>query len=267
MSTTSYRHLSGSPAAHYERYFVPTVATAVSHDLLRAAGLGHGDRVLDVACGTGLVARRAADLVGPSGSVAAVDLEPGMIEVAEATAQGAAIEWHVADALALPLADRSRDVVLCQMGLMLMADPPAAVREMRRVLRPEGRLVISTPGPIQPPFEAMARAVAEHLDPRLEGFVRAVFSMPDPEQVAQLLREAGLDGIEVETSPTALRLPPPADFLWQYVHLTPMGPLVEGAPETAKDAFERQVVEAWQPFVVDGETRFDQPMVIASAHR
>jgi ubiquinone/menaquinone biosynthesis C-methylase UbiE len=269
MSSVSYRNFTGTGAENYQRYFVPAIATPVSADLLQTADLQPGERVLDVACGTGLIARLAAEQVGSSGSVTGIDVAPDMIDVAKATPSpgGAPIEWRVGDATSLSLPDDSYEVVLCQMGLMFMADRPAAVAEMRRVLAPGGRLVVNTPGAIQPPLELMEQAIVDHISPELGGFVRAVFSMHDPDAVATLLRDAGLDDVTSTVSTADFQLPAPAEFLWQYINLTPMGPFVAQAPEAAQSAMERQVVESWQPYVVDGATRVEQPMVIATGRK
>jgi hypothetical protein len=138
---------------------------------------------------------------------------------------------------------------------------------MRRVLASGGRLVINTPGSIQPPFQLMEQAIVDHINPELGGFVRAVFSMHDPEAVAALLRDAGLDDVDATVSGTTFRLAAPAEFLWQYINLTPMGPFVAQAPEAAQAAMERQVVDAWAPYVVDGITPVDQPMVVATGRK
>lgn len=268
MTQTSYRNFTGTAAENYQRHFVPAIAEPVSGDLLRAAALEPGDRVLDVACGTGVIARLAAERVGPEGSVTAVDVSADMIEVAKTPpSTGAPIEWLVGDATALQLPDDAYDVVLCQMGLMFMEDRQAAVAEMRRVLTPGGRLVVNTPGAIQPPFQLMEQALVEHIDPALGAFVRAVFSMPDPDALRGLLREAGLEDVSATESTARLRLPLPAEFLWQYINLSPMGATVDQAPEAAKKAMERQVVKSWQPYVVDGGVPLDQPMVHASGRK
>jgi len=150
---------------------------------------------------------------------------------------------------------------------MFMEDRGAALAEMRRVLAPGGRLALNTPGRIQPAFERMEQAIVEHIDPHLGGFVRAVFSMHDPDAVATLLGEAGFTDVAATESTVPFHLPSPAEFLWQYINLTPMGPLVAQAPETAQWAMERQVVDTWQPFVVDGSTLVHQPMVIATGRK
>ena len=266
MTTASYRNFTGTAAENYERYFVPAIAMPVSVGLLDTANLHTGERVLDVACGTGVIARLAAEQVGPSGSVTAIDLAPDMVSVGKSSAAPAAphIEWHVSDAATLPFADNSYDVVLCQMGLMFMEDRPAVLAEMRRVAAPGGRVVVNTPGAIQPAFLLMERAIVEHISPDLGGFVRAVFSMHDPAALASLLRDSGLHDVSATVTTASFELPAPAEFLWQYINLTPMGPLVAAAPDEAQSAMERQVVDGWQPFVVDGRTSVDQPMVIAA---
>jgi ubiquinone/menaquinone biosynthesis C-methylase UbiE len=269
MTSATYRSFTGTAAENYQRYFVPAIATPVSVDLLRTADLQPGEHVLDVACGTGLIARLAAEQVAPTGSVTGVDIAPEMISVARtiATADGRPIEWYVGDATSLSLPDDSYDVVLCQMGLMFMDDRASAVAEMHRVLGPGGRLVVNTPGRIQPTFELMEKAIVDHISPELAGFVRAVFSMHDPNTVAHLLRTAGLRDVSSTVSTATFQLPPPAEFLWQYINLTPMGPFVAQAPTSAQSAMEQQVVEGWQPYVSDNVTLVDQPMVIATGRK
>ncbi|MGZ8749960.1 MAG: class I SAM-dependent methyltransferase [Pseudonocardia sp.] len=263
MTTVSYRSFTGTAAENYERYFVPKIATPVSVALLEAAALQPGQRVLDVACGTGLIARLAAERVGSSGTVTGLDLSPDMIEVARA-ASPSTIAWHVGDATSVPFPDDTYDVVFCQMGLMFMPDRQAAVAEMRRVTAPGGRVVVNTPGSIQPPFAIMEQALVDHISADLGGFVRAVFSMHDVDGVASLLRDAGLVDVTAAASTATLDVGAPAEFLWQYINLTPMGPFVAQAPATAQEAMERNVVESWRPFIVDDAMSISQPMVVAS---
>jgi SAM-dependent methyltransferase len=267
MTSVSYRHFTGAAAENYQRHFVPAIATPVSKDLLIAADLQTGDRVLDVACGTGLISRLASERVGATGSVIGIDIAADMIDVAKSVPApgGAAIKWRVADAASIPLPDGSVDVVLCQMGLMFMENRPAAIGEMHRVLASSGRLAINTPGRIQPLFEAMERAIVDHISPDLGGFVGAVFSLHDPDAIAALLREGGLRDASATISTTTLRLPPPTEFLWQYISLTPMATFILQAPEGAKAAMEKQFVDSAQVHIVDGETVVEQPMVIATA--
>jgi ubiquinone/menaquinone biosynthesis C-methylase UbiE len=266
MNDVSYRHYSGTAAENYERYFVPVIATPVAHDLLSAAALEPGERVLDVACGTGVIARLAAERVGSSGKVVGIDVAPDMIEVARATPvpSRSAIEWRQGDAAAVPFPNASFDVVLCQMGLMLFPDKPAALAEMRRVLADGGRIALNTPGAINRPMEILAEALARHVNPDLAGFVHAIFSMSDPTAHEQLLHEAGFGGVEANVAVTTIRLPPSREFLWQYINLTPLGAVVSQAPEKAQAALEADVVGHWQEFLERGAGAVDQLMVIAT---
>lgn len=268
MPTASYREYSGTAAELYQSFFVPTIATPVSGELLRTADLRAGERVVDVACGTGIITRAAAEQVGQTGTVTAVDLAPDMLEVAKVTpAAGAPIEWHQADASSLPVPDASFDVALCQMGLMFMDDRISALAELHRVLTPGGRVVINTPGRIQPLFKAMEQAIVDHIGPELGAFVSAVFSMHDPAALAGLLGDAGFTDVSSKEYLAHFTLPGPAEFLWNYINLTPMGPIVAQASEAAKAAMERQVVEAWTPHVVDETTPLDQPIALALGRR
>jgi ubiquinone/menaquinone biosynthesis C-methylase UbiE len=266
MTTVSYRSFTGTAAEIYERYFVPAISTPVSVALLETAALQTGQRILDVACGTGLIARLAAERVGASGTVTGLDLSPDMVKVARA-ASPSTITWHVGDATSLPFPDDAYDVVLCQLGLMFMPDRHAAVAEMRRVTAPGGRAVVSTPGPIQPLFAIMEQALVEHISADLGGFVRAVFSMHNPEYVAALLRDAGFVEVTAAASTATFKLGAPAEFLWQYINLTPMGPFVAQAPATAQHAMEHQVINSWKPFIADDTISIDHPMVVASGRK
>lgn len=268
MNKVTYRTFSDNGAENYERYFVPAIGHPVSAELLAAANLRSGERVLDVGCGTGVIARQAAEAVGPTGAVTGIDVSPEMIDLAGTLpTSGAPIEWREGDAVKLPFAEESFDVALCQLSLMFIEDRAAATQEMHRVLVPGGRVLISTPGTIQPTFELMEQAIVEHISPDLAGFVRMVFSMHDPTVHAGLMKAAGFDNVDAETYSATLDLPSPAEFLWQYINLTPLGPFVAEAPEAARDAMEAQVIKTWQPFVRGGRTPVDQPMVLATGAR
>jgi ubiquinone/menaquinone biosynthesis C-methylase UbiE len=261
-----YKKFGGSAAENYERYFVPAIGGPWAEDLLEVAALRPGERVLDLACGTGIIARRAAERVGPSGKVAGLDLNPGMLAVARSVAPPS-IEWHQASAEAMPLPDEAFDAVLCQLGLQFVPDKPAALREMRRVLAPGGRLALSVGGPTPPPFMALDKALARHIDPGLSVFVQMVFSLHDPNQIERLISDAGFRDVSVRIIPKPLRLPAPADFLWQYISSTPLAEAVSQADDAARAALEREVVEAWQPVAEDGGMKIVPNMTIATARR
>jgi len=231
-------------AENYERYFVPTIGAPVAADLVQAAGLRPGERVLDVACGTGVVTKLAAERVAPGGAVTGLDPNPGMLAVArETTASDLSIDWRQASAEDLPFSDGSFDVVLCGMGLQFFSDRVAGLREFHRVLAPDGRLVANVPGPAPPPLEMMADSLARHIGPESALFVRAVFSLHDPSDLRNLAAQSGFEDVHVRSAVTPLELPPPREFLWQYIRSTPLAAAVEQADEKSRAALESDFVE------------------------
>lgn len=263
---SSRQPLEGSPAHCYQRYFVPQIGAPVAEDLLDAAALRRGERVLDVGCGTGVVARLAAQHVG-HGMVAGLDPNPAMLEVAgEVTPEEMEIAWYQAPAESMPLADDSFDVVLCQMALQFVPDRPTALAEMHRVLAPEGRLALNLPGPAAPPLQHLAEALGRHIHQQAAGFVGAVFGLHDEAAIEALLEGAGFVNTRVSANVKELRVPAPREFMWQYIASTPLADVVGAAGEEARAALEGDVVAGWTHLVDGDGMTVQQRMVTATAH-
>jgi ubiquinone/menaquinone biosynthesis C-methylase UbiE len=262
----SFSHYGGKPAENYERYFVPTIGAAWATALLEASGLSSGERVLDVACGTGIVTRRASELVGPEGFVAGLDVNPGMLTVARSVSP-TSIEWHESSAESIPCQDASFDVVTCSLGLQFVPDRSAAMREIRRVLADGGRVAIGTVGAIPPVFEILAQALARHVKPEVAAFVRQVFSLHEPRELHDLAEGAGLRSVSVESKPLRIMLPPPGEFLWQYVTSTPLAGPVGEIGDDERAALERDVTTAWRTFLDGDALRLDLDAVLTNARK
>lgn len=242
---------AGSAPENYERYFVPAIGAPLAAALVDVAAPQPGERALDVACGTGVVTRLVAERVGSGGAVAGLDANPGMLAVARSV-QGRAIEWHQSSAESLPFSDDAFDLVTCQMGLQFFPDKAAALREQHRVLAPGGRVALNLPGPTPPLFQAFADALARHVGPQAAGFVHVVFSLHDADDIRALMTEAGFQDVRVEAATATLPLPAPADFMWQYIHSTPLVSVIGQVSDEQRAALERDVTAAWRAAEVDG---------------
>ena len=268
----SQRQLDGElmrrMAENYERHFVPAIGAPVAEDLMKAADLRPGERVLDAACGTGVVTKLAAKRVAPRGTVSGLDPNPAMLAVARATTPpDEAIDWREAPAEDLPFSDESFDAVLCGMGLQFFSDKQKGLREFHRVLVPGGRLVANVPGPTPPPLEIMANGLARHVGPASASFVHLVFSMHDPDDLRSLATQAGFSEIALSSARTPLELPPPAEFLWQYIASTPLAAAVADAPEERLAALEHEFSEKCRALAPAGPLRGSVQMTTMIAMR
>src|ERR1700759_2156419 len=157
--------VAGSAPEIYERELVPAVFGVWAPILVELAQPRSGEHVVDVACGTGIVARTAATSVGSAGAVVGIDLNPGMLGVARSLRSKGSLQWQEASADKLPFPDGSFDVVYCQLGLQFFPDRPAALREMRRVSSANGRLALMVRRGIHesPGFAVLADALEQHV--------------------------------------------------------------------------------------------------------
>lgn len=266
--TDESMNYGGNAPRNYQRFFVPSIGRPLAEELLAVARLKPNDRVLDVACGTGVVTRLAGEFVGPLGKVTGLDSNPGMLEVARSsTPDNLTIEWVEANAEAMLFEDGEFDVVFCQMGLQFMPNKLAALREMHRVLAPGGRIHINLPGPKPRLFGIMRDAVARHMGQEGATFVDLVFSMHDANGARDLFEEAGFWGVNIDAKLKKLSVPGPREFLWQYVHSTPLAQQAMAAHERVRNDFERDVCPKWQEFVVGDRMHFEIGMTTVSAVR
>jgi ubiquinone/menaquinone biosynthesis C-methylase UbiE len=251
---------------NYEKFFVPSIGEPASETLLAVARLQPGERVLDVACGTGVVTRAAAAMVGPTGHVVGLDINPGMLATARKHAPpGSSIEWCEANAESIPFPDASFNAVLCQMGLQFVPNKPAALREMRRVLLDGGRLVANMPGPMPEVFAILTDGLARRIGAQAAAFGGAVFSLHDAAQLQALLRDAGFRDVKVDSALARLEVPEPRDFLWQYIASTPMAEFVMKADADSRVALERDVTDRWGQFRTSGGMKLEVRMTTAMA--
>lgn len=268
MSQDGWQLTAGGPES-YERYQVPSVFEPLARIFLQRVALRPGQRLLDVACGTGVVARQAAPLLGPAGSIVGIDLNPRMLEVARAHApiDGAPVEWRQGDAATLPCPDDDFDVVLCQQGVQFFPDRAAALREMRRVLRPGGLLGLCVWCAIEhsPCHLAIAEALGRHVSPDVARRFRAPFGFGDRDLLSEAIVAAGFRDVDIEVAVVTRRLLPPRESVPGLLASTPVGPEVAALTQGTRDAVVDDVATALSGYRDEQGLTVPQPTHIALA--
>jgi ubiquinone/menaquinone biosynthesis C-methylase UbiE len=237
--------IADDAAELYEQYVVRHILGPWAAFLVDAACLSNGERVLDVACGTGAVTRIAAERVGPSGKAIGLDLNPGMLAVARSISvpTGAPIEWLQRSALDLGLPDNSVDVVLCQQGLQFFPDKSLALREMHRVLRSGGRLALSVWKDAGIYNRAVGDALARFLSREVAERFCASRNVPSADEIRLLATNAGFMGVDVRVSRLDMHLPPLDKFVLRHLASTPVASALAAADEQIRKKVEASVIE------------------------
>jgi SAM-dependent methyltransferase len=264
--------VQGSSAAElYERYLVPTLFTPWATELVALAALKPGERVLDVACGTGAVTRLAAQRVGSTGTVTGLDVTPGMLAVARVLPppSGAPIAWHEGTASAMPLADAAFDMVLCQQGVQFFPERATALREMHRVLVPGGRLALSVwRAPRHNPYvEALAAVIAHYLGPEAGASMRTPCAFGELEALRTVVTGGGFQEVRIRIAVRLLRFPSVEEFIPGQLAAIPLAGAIAALDTATRAALLTDIREAL--WVYKDDEGFAVPMeayvVIAQA--
>lgn len=263
MERTRTGQVTHSAADIYEAFFVPALFQQWTIPMMQAARLGPGDKVLDVACGTGVLTRAASRQVSPGGSVMGLDRNEGMLAVARREAP--AIEWRQALAETLPFSDGAFDAVVSQFGLMFFEDRVAALKEMWRVLRSGGRLAVSVWDELERSsgYAAMAGLLQRLFGDGVAAALRAPFSLGDPAALRSVFAEAGIPNVEIATRDGMAHFP----SLEAWVHTDIKGWTLA---EMIDDGQYRLLLSAAEtelaPYVqADGTVAFTTPAHIVTA--
>jgi SAM-dependent methyltransferase len=255
-----------SPAEIYDRLFVPALFARWGPVVVEAAGVGPGQRVLDVGCGTGAATVAAADRVGPAGAVVGLDANPEMLAVARR--KDAPVDWREGRAEALPFPDASFDAVVSQFAMMFFADATGAVREMLRVLRPGGRLAVAVCDAVEnsPGYGALAATLDQLFGKAIGDAFRAPFVLGDPGLLGAIFAEGGAGDVAIARHDGTVRFASIAALVsTERACVWTLGGLLDD------DQFARLLAEAERrlaPFVQpDGSVAFAMPALIATARR
>jgi ubiquinone/menaquinone biosynthesis C-methylase UbiE len=255
-----------SPAEIYDRLFVPALFAPWGRVLCGLTGVASGQRVLDVGCGTGALTLAAAERVAPGGAVVGLDANPEMLAVARR--KPIDVAWHEGRAEALPFDDASFDAVLSQFAMMFFDDSSAALREMRRVLRADARLVVAVCDAVahSPGYAALAALLDRLFGRPIGDAFRAPFALGDAERLRGICAEAGLADAHIERRDGLVRfasvdamVSAERACVWTLGGLLDEGQFAR-LREAAQDAL-RAFVKA------DGRIEFTMPALLISAPR
>ena len=252
--------LQGNAAEAYERYLVPAFFGPFADGLIDLAASRPADRVLDVASGTGIVARKLAPRVHR-----AVGLDPNSGMLAVARTADPSVEWVAGEAGAMPLPDASFDLVLCQQGLQFFPDRAAGLAEMRRVLAPGGRLALSVwRAAVHSPGWLRLAEVLDRYAPEAGAMMRAPFALGGAD-LRVLVRQAGFREVAVRIVIRSVRFPSAGDMLQRQEVASPLaGPLSELTGD-AREALIRDFTDALRPHADDDGVAFPMETHVVTA--
>lgn len=263
MDRAATGQVEGDAAEVYERFFVPALFAEWAPVVAGAASVAAEERVLDIACGTGVLAREIARRVGPQGYAVGLDLNERMLAVARREAPE--IEWRHGQAEDLPFDDGAFDAVVSQFGLMFFEDRARALREAWRVLRPGGRLAVAVWGSLDrsPGYAAMTALLDRLFGERVADALRAPFVLGDVEVFRATLAGGGVADPDIRTRVGTARFP----SIEAWVHVDVRGwTLSELIDDARYEALQREADVALKPYVqADGTVAFDIPAYIATA--
>lgn len=238
MAATKRWQVSADAAEVYESCFVPAIFGAWASPVADAAGIRTGNKVLDVGCGTGVLAREALRRVGQDGQVVGLDLNEGMLAVAARTEPK--IEWRQGDAASLPFEDASFDVVVSQFALMYFPDRVASLNEMWRTLAPGGRLAVAAWAPIDHArgYQILVDIAARQCGGEAADVLAAPFVLGDQAELAKLFTDSGVSGANVTLHEGSIRFPSLKEFIRIEVKGSPLADML------SDDVMETLAVES-----------------------
>lgn len=253
MTLAEQWQISGSGPENYERFVVGRHMGPIAERFMTRVPFRADDRVLDVACGTGIVARLAVAKVAPQGRVVGLDLNEGMLATARrlAAEAGLPIEWRQGDARSLPFPDADFDLVLCQQGLQFVPDKPQALREMHRVLAPKGRIGLNVFGAPSRFHVALADGLAKFLDASAAKLSLAPFALSDSVALRALFDETGFREVSIDSAHVTRRVEPTQEWLLQYSSALPFGSSIAAMQAPARAAMLREVAKSLKDYWMD----------------
>jgi SAM-dependent methyltransferase len=215
---------SGSVPASYDRYLGPVLFEPYAAELVSRLPKIDGLRVLELACGTGIVTRRLREGLSDSATLLATDLNEAMIDYARAAVAAEGIVWQQADAQALVFDDSSFDVVVCQFGFMFLPDKVQGFREARRVLASGGVLLANVWHSLEanPAVDAIRASLSELFPSDPPRFLETPYGYHDSARIRADMSAAGWEDVQLDDVCLQSFGPSAADFAAGFALGTPL---------------------------------------------
>ena len=264
MSGHGHWQMDASAPELYERYLVPAITSVWATDLLERVVPRRDESLLDIACGTGVVARLAAQR-GHAGRLVGIDLNAAMLAVARA--KSSTIEWIEGSALDLPFEANTFDLVLCQLGLQFFPDRSLALKEMVRVLKPGGRVGLSVYSAIEqtPAAHAFVQSLDKYLGSESSRTKRSEHLSCTAWEVGAWASRAGFDAVDVVTVTKRITFPSMLDYVRFQLTATPMAALLKEKDAAEGDRVIRSIsadaASRLDPSMMDGRLTFPQEVL------
>lgn len=237
--------------------------------LVEAAGVMTGQRLLDAACGTGVVARAAARLVGDVGEVVGLDVNTGMLDVARGvpTEDAATLRWHEADVGDTGFDSEYFDVVVSQQGLQYFPDRPRAFAELLRVLKPGGRVMMSVWKEHSVFTRALADAAGQHISPEAGSQLESQRTAPPTDEILEQLVDAGFRNASIEEQQREVQLPAPNVYVPQHISAMPVAAGFADLDDDGRQGMLNAVAESLSENLFGEQVIFEDAVYLVSGHR
>ncbi|MBC8438249.1 MAG: methyltransferase domain-containing protein [Deltaproteobacteria bacterium] len=251
MNKKSGWQLSGDGPNAYEKYIVPAYTWVWAKEIVKRACLREGEKILDVACGTGLVARIAADEQSNPGLIYGVDVNEVMIKKARNI--GKSINFYHSDVLEMPFSNNYFDVIFCQQGLQYFPDPGSALKEMNRVLVENGRILLSVWRPIKysPFYKSLCKVLEKYVNTKSASMLSAAFTFGDFGKLKSLFSDAGFNCININIVVKQMRYSPFEEFVVGGIMASPFYKDIQEMQGSKREEMLLEIYNSNQNYIDD----------------
>ena len=261
--------ISGNSPAAYERYLVPGFFKPWAETLTAYTSPTSGGEILDVACGTGIVARTVASTLKNGARVIGLDNNREMLNKASELSEkaGLEIDWQQGHADQLPYENDRFDYVFCQQGMQFFPEPQQVLKEMHRVLKPGGRLALNIMRSIRhnPAFKILSDELEKHVGENAGSMMRAPFPEWDQKKIRNMVEDAGFRDISLHLEIISMRFPSSEEFLRREAASSPLAGEMESLAGETRNKLIDHLHESLEPYQDDKGVVFpmETMMIIA----